>query len=89
MQVTFAFVGLDDFRVKCVIEDGDQLDLEVELVTRAESCPHCTGTELEVHERPRGGGPRPAAGRPQSHTAMAQAALSLQGMPAHPHRDLP
>jgi transposase len=45
-------VGLDGFRVKCVIEDGDQLDLEVELVTRAESCPHCSGTELEVHERP-------------------------------------
>lgn len=45
-------VGLDGFRVKCVIEDGDQLDLEVELVARAQSCPHCSGTELEVHERP-------------------------------------
>jgi transposase len=45
-------VGLDGFRVKCVIEDGDQLDLEVELVARAESCPHCAATELEVHERP-------------------------------------
>ena len=45
-------VGLDGFRVKCVIQDGDQLDLEVELVTRAQSCPHCAGTELEVHERP-------------------------------------
>ncbi len=30
-------VGLDGFRVKCVIEDGDQLDLEVELVTRADT----------------------------------------------------
>jgi transposase len=45
-------VGLDGFRVKCVIEDGHQLDLEVELVARAQSCPHCRGTELEVHERP-------------------------------------
>jgi transposase len=45
-------VGLDGFRVKCVIEDGDQLDLEVELVARAESCPHCSGSELEIHERP-------------------------------------
>jgi transposase len=45
-------VGLDGFRVKCVIEDGDQLDLEVELVTRAQSCPHCASPDLEVHERP-------------------------------------
>ena len=36
-------VGLDGFRVKCVIEDGDQLDLEVELITRATECPHCAG----------------------------------------------
>jgi transposase len=45
-------VGLDDFRVHGVIEEGDQLDLEVELITRARSCPHCSGTKLEVHERP-------------------------------------
>ena len=45
-------VGLDGFRVKCVIEGGDQLDLEVELIARAQSCPHCSGVELEVHERP-------------------------------------
>ena len=30
-------VGLDGFKVKCVIEDGDQLDLEVELVTLDEA----------------------------------------------------
>ncbi len=45
-------IGLDGFRVKGVIEEGDQLDLEVELITRARSCPHCSGAELEVHERP-------------------------------------
>lgn len=45
-------VGLDGFRVKRVIEDGDQLDLEVELVARAQSCPHCARSELEIHERP-------------------------------------
>ncbi len=45
-------VGLDGFRVRGVIERGDQLDLEVELVARAASCPHCSGVELEVHERP-------------------------------------
>jgi transposase len=45
-------VGLDGFRVKSVIEGPDQLDLEVELVARAKSCPHCSGEELEVHERP-------------------------------------
>ena len=45
-------VGLEGFRVKCVLEAGDQLDLEVELVARAECCPHCDSSELEVHERP-------------------------------------
>ena len=45
-------VGLDGFRVNGVIERGDQLDLEVELVSRAQSCPHCEGRELEAHERP-------------------------------------
>ncbi|HET9163352.1 MAG TPA: ISL3 family transposase [Solirubrobacterales bacterium] len=45
-------VGLDGFRVRGVVEEGHQLDLEVELVARAQSCPHCHGAELEVHERP-------------------------------------
>lgn len=45
-------VGLDGFRVNGVIERGDQLDLEVELIARAQSCPHCGGEDLEVHERP-------------------------------------
>jgi transposase len=45
-------VGLDGFRVNGVIERDDQLDLEVELVAQATSCPHCSGGELEVHERP-------------------------------------
>ena len=45
-------VGLDGFRVKCVIGDGDQLDLEVELIARATECPYCAGGKLEVHERP-------------------------------------
>ncbi len=45
-------VGLDGFRVGRVIEGGNQLDLEVELIARAQSCPHCESEELEVHERP-------------------------------------
>jgi transposase len=45
-------VGLHGFRVKGVIEEGDQLDLEVELVARAERCPHCCAAQLQVHERP-------------------------------------
>jgi transposase len=45
-------VGLDGFRVRSVIERGNQLDLEVELIARARSCPHCASEELEVHERP-------------------------------------
>ena len=45
-------IGLDGFRVMGVIEEGDQLDLEVELIARASSCPHCSGGELEIHERP-------------------------------------
>ena len=28
-------VGLEGFRVKCVLEAGDQLDLKVELVTQS------------------------------------------------------
>ncbi len=32
-------IGLDGFRVRRVIEEGDQLDLEVELIARAKSCP--------------------------------------------------
>jgi transposase len=35
-----------------IVEKGNQLDLEVELIARARSCPHCAGEELVVHERP-------------------------------------
>ena len=45
-------LGLDGFKLRRVSEDGEKLDLEVELLARARSCPHCAGTELEVHERP-------------------------------------
>jgi transposase len=45
-------VGLEGFRVRDVFEQGDELDLEVELVARAQRCPHCSGAELQVHERP-------------------------------------
>jgi hypothetical protein len=46
-------VGLEGFEVKGVIEVGDQLDLEVELVARAGLCPGCGRASLEVKERPR------------------------------------
>ncbi|GIK77335.1 MAG: ISL3 family transposase [Actinomycetes bacterium] len=45
-------VGLDGFEVRAVVEDGEQLDLEVELLARAERCPYCSSRELEIHERP-------------------------------------
>jgi transposase len=46
-------VGLEGFEVKRVIEGGDRLDLEVELVARAGCCPDCGRSSLEVEERPR------------------------------------
>ena len=45
-------VGLEGFEVKGVIEEGDQLDLEVELVARAGSCPRCGRGSVDVKERP-------------------------------------
>jgi transposase len=45
-------VGLEGFEVKRVVEEGDRLDLEVELVARAGCCAHCGRGSLEVKERP-------------------------------------
>jgi hypothetical protein len=38
--------------VKGVIEDGDRLDLEVELVARVGCCPHCGLGSVDVEECP-------------------------------------
>jgi transposase len=46
-------VGLEGFEVKRVIEVGDRLDLEVELVARARCCPCCGRASLDVKDRPR------------------------------------
>jgi transposase len=46
-------VGLEGFEVKRVIEVGERLDLEVELVARAGLCPRCGRASLGVKERPR------------------------------------
>jgi transposase len=46
-------VGIEGFEVKRVIEEGDRLDLEVELVARAGCCPDCGRSSLEVKERPK------------------------------------
>lgn len=46
-------VGLEGFEAKRVVEVGDRLEVEVELVARAGSCPHCGRASLEVKERPR------------------------------------
>ena len=46
-------VGLEGFVVNRVVEVGDELDLEVELVARAALCPRCGRGSLEVKERPR------------------------------------
>jgi transposase len=45
-------VGLEGLEVKRVIERGDQLDLEVELVARAGCCPHCARSSVDVKDRP-------------------------------------
>jgi transposase len=45
-------VGLEGFVAKRVVEVGDRLDLEVELVARAGVCLHCGRASLEVKERP-------------------------------------
>jgi transposase len=45
-------LGLEGLEVRRVIEDGDQLDLEVELVARAACCPRCGRGSVEVKDRP-------------------------------------
>jgi transposase len=45
-------VGLDGFVVTEVRRTGEQLDLQVELLARATSCPHCGGIEVGIKERP-------------------------------------
>jgi transposase len=45
-------VGLEGFEVKRVIEVGDRLDLEVELVARAGCCPRCGRSSVDVKDRP-------------------------------------
>jgi hypothetical protein len=45
-------VGLEGFEVTGVIEEGDRLDLEVELVARSGCCARCGRPSLEVKERP-------------------------------------
>ena len=46
-------VGLDGFEVRRVVEVGDRLDLEVELVARAGCCPDCGRGSVDVKDRPR------------------------------------
>lgn len=46
-------VGLEGFEVKRVVEEGDRLDLEVELVARAGCCPGCGRASVDVKDRPR------------------------------------
>jgi transposase len=46
-------VGLDGLVVTGVQRTGEQLDLQVELLSRAGGCPRCGGSELRVKERPR------------------------------------
>jgi transposase len=45
-------VGLEGFEVKRVLERGDRLDLEVELVARAGWLPDCGRSSVEVKDRP-------------------------------------
>jgi len=53
MRDTFSrLVGIEGFAVKRVVEVGDRLDLEGELVARAGCCPRCGRSSLDVKERP-------------------------------------
>jgi transposase len=45
-------VGLEGFEVTRVVEVGDRLDLEVELVARAGCCSHCGRGSIDVKDRP-------------------------------------
>jgi len=45
-------LGLEGFAVTAVVERGDELDLEVELVSSAGVCPACGRASCEVKERP-------------------------------------
>jgi transposase len=46
-------VGLEGLEVTRVLEEGDRLDLEVELVARAVRCPRCGRASLDVKDHPR------------------------------------
>ena len=78
-------VGLDGFRVNGVIEDGDQLDLEVELVARAGSCRHCGWGSIDIKDRPQSADPRSADRRPPHPSHLAQAPLPLRRLQADLH----
>jgi transposase len=45
-------VGLEGSEVTRVLEDGDRLDLEVELVALGGCCPRCGRASLDVKDRP-------------------------------------
>jgi transposase len=45
-------VGIEGFEVRRVVEVGERLDLEVELVARASCCPYCGRGSVDVKERP-------------------------------------
>jgi len=45
-------IGLEDFEVKGVSGVGEQLDLEVELLARADACPRCGQAQLNIKDRP-------------------------------------
>jgi hypothetical protein len=45
-------LGLAGFAVADIADSGDQLDLQVELIARAERCPRCAGGPVAIKERP-------------------------------------
>jgi hypothetical protein len=79
-------VALEGFEVTGVIERGDRLNLEVQLVARAGCCLHRGRASLDVKERPvvrvRD---LPIAGR-VTHLVWAQAPLPQPGLRADVHR---
>jgi len=81
-------LGLEGFTVTSVEERGDELDLEVELVTAGGCCPGCGRGSCEVKERPlvrcatcrSPGGARSLSGASAAFAVTSAAARSRSGM---------
>jgi hypothetical protein len=82
-------VRLEGFEVKRVIEEGDQLDLEAELVADAGSCPRCGRPSVDVKGEAVRAGARSAARGAVTYLVWGQARLPRRALRAQLHRAAP